>query len=515
MDSNFVLEMKHVTKKFPGVTALDDVSLQVRQGTVHALMGENGAGKTTLMKCLFGIYHQETGDVYLNGELVNFQSAKDALEHGVSMIHQELLNVPERTVSENIWLGREPTKGFGFLRFLDHKKMHEETVNLMCSIEMPIDPDASIKDLSISLQQSCEIAKAVSYGARVVVMDEPTSSLTETEAEHLFRIINDLRNDGIAVIYISHRMSEIFRIADEVSVMRDGRMLGTFDVAEMTEDELIKLMVGRDMTHRFPPIQSVPGKERLRVESLTSTKPKSFRDVSFNLREGEILGIGGLVGSQRTELVETLFGLRSYSQGKIFIQEKEVHIHSPQDAISQGLGLITEDRKGSGIFPLLSVKLNTVVASLKQFQTRSYMLDHKKIATESERVNTSLRTKTPTMETLIQDLSGGNQQKVIVSRWLMTFPDILIMDEPTRGIDVGAKYEIYTIMTELIKQGKSIIMVSSEMPELMGMSHRIMVLCDGKMTGILDRDSVTKEKIMELATRFGRTATEQYASICM
>lgn len=515
MENDFVLEMQHMTKKFPGVTALDDVSLSVKPGTVHALMGENGAGKSTLMKCLFGMYHQEAGDVYLNGELVRFQSAKDALEHGVSMIHQELLNVPERTVSENIWLGREPTKGFGFLRLLDHKRMHDETVKLMCSIEMPIEPEAKIKNLSISLQQSCEIAKAVSYGARVVVMDEPTSSLTETETEHLFRIINDLRDDGIAVIYISHRMSEIFRIADVVSVMRDGRMLGTFDVKDMTEDALIKLMVGRDMTHRFPPVTSQLGKERLRVESLTSSNSKSFQNISFDLREGEILGIGGLVGSQRTELVETLFGLRSHDKGRIFINGKDVHIQSPQDAIANGIGLITEDRKGSGIFPLLSVKLNTVVASLKMFQNRAFFLDHKKIVEESSRVNTSLRTKTPSMETLIQDLSGGNQQKVIVSRWLMTFPDILIMDEPTRGIDVGAKYEIYTIMTELVKQGKSIIMVSSEMPELMGMSHRIMVLCDGKMTGILDKDSVTKEKIMELATRFEQPAYEQYANICM
>jgi methyl-galactoside transport system ATP-binding protein len=258
MKNDFVLEMKHVTKKFPGVTALDDVSISVKPGTVHALMGENGAGKTTLMKCLFGIYHQEEGEVYLNGELVRFQSAKNALEHGVSMIHQELLNVPERSVSENFWMGREPTKKIGFLRFLDHKKMYEETERLMCSIEMPIKPDAKIRDLSISLQQSCEIAKAVSYGARVVVMDEPTSSLTDTETAHLFRIINDLRSDGIAVIYISHKMSEIFQIADFISVMRDGCMLGTFEASGMTEDKLIKLMVGRDMTHRFPPVNTVP-----------------------------------------------------------------------------------------------------------------------------------------------------------------------------------------------------------------------------------------------------------------
>jgi methyl-galactoside transport system ATP-binding protein len=500
--NEFVLQMKNISKSFPGVRALDDVTLNVRPGSVHALMGENGAGKSTLMKCLFGIYHAESGEIFFKGKPVKFHSTKIALEAGVSMIQQELSNVPARSISENIWLGREPTVGFGPFRFLNHRKMREDTRALMTGLDMDINPDEQVGNLSISRQQACEIAKAVSYDASVVVMDEPTSSITETETEHLFKIIRDLRSKGVAIIYISHKMSEIFKIADEVSVMRDGRMVGSYAAADLTEDKLISLMVGREGTNRFPPVESTIGEVKLKVSGLTSANPRSFKDVSFELRRGEILGIGGLVGAQRTELVEALFGLRETVRGEVFIDGKKVKIRSSKDAIRHGMGFITEDRRGSGIFPLLSVSVNTAIPSLEHFQNKLRLLAHRRILAETTKYNEALRTKTPSMATLIQNLSGGNQQKVLVSRWLMTQPDIIIMDEPTRGIDVGAKYEIYMIMADLAKQGKSIIMVSSEMHELIGMSHRIMVLCEGRHTGTLDKSEATQESIMRLAAQF-------------
>lgn len=499
MGEEYVLEIESMSKSFPGVLALDGVSIRVRPGAVHALMGENGAGKSTLMKCLFGIYHPDAGRIVFKGREEKFESAKHALDSGISMIHQELSNVPKRTVAENLWLGREPVNRFGFI---DHKAMREKTVAVMRDLDIDVGPDVQMDSLSISKQQSCEIAKAVSYDARVVVMDEPTSSLTDKETEHLFRIINDLRARGVAIIYISHKMSEIFRIADDVSVMRDGRMLGTWKAGDLDENRLIALMVGRENTQRFPPVDAKPGKVRLSVKGLTSSNPRSFRDISFDLREAEILGIGGLVGAQRTELVESIFGLRGIASGTIEIDGQAVAVKSSRDAIKNGISLITEDRRGSGIFPLLSITMNTAMASLSTYRTKLGFLDHRSIGRRTRELNESLRTKTPAMSTKIQNLSGGNQQKVIVSRWLMTDPDVLIMDEPTRGIDVGAKYEIYSIMAELTRQGKSIIMVSSEMPELLGMSHRVMVLCAGKHTGTLAKEEATQESIMRLATAF-------------
>jgi methyl-galactoside transport system ATP-binding protein len=502
MDSQYVLEMKNISKRFPGVVALDRVSLRVRPGTVHALMGENGAGKSTLMKCLFGMYHAEEGEIVFKGKQTRFPSTKDALDAGVSMIHQELANVPDRSVQENIWLGREPVLRFGPFRALRHRKMHDDTLALMKELEMDIRPDVRMGQLSISHQQACEIAKAVSCDASVVVMDEPTSSITEKEADHLFRIIRDLKSRGVAIIYISHKMHEIFQIADEISVMRDGRLIGTHPVSSIDEDQLIRLMVGRDTSQRFPPLDSIPGETRLQVRNLKSANPRSFQDISLSLRRGEILGIGGLVGAQRTEFVEALFGLRDIASGSIEIDGKPVLIESSGDAIHHGVGLITEDRRASGIFPQLSITTNTVIPSLSNYRTAFRNLKHQKIAQETERLNRLLRTKTPSMETPIQNLSGGNQQKVLIARWLMIAPDILIMDEPTRGIDVGAKYEIYSIMVDLVKNGKSIIMVSSEMPELIGMSHRIMVLCEGRYTGTLEREAATQDEIMRLATKY-------------
>jgi methyl-galactoside transport system ATP-binding protein len=499
---NFVLEMNNISKEFPGVKALDDVTLKVRPGTVHALMGENGAGKSTLMKCLFGIYKPDAGEIFLNGKKVDINTSKDALDNGISMIHQELHPVPFRNVMENIWLGRFPVKGIGPFKLVDEKKMYKDTEELFKELDMDIKPDTIVGRLSVSKVQSIEIAKAVSYHSKVIVMDEPTSSLTGNEVEQLFKIIHELKSRGVAIIYISHKMEEILRISDEVTIMRDGKRIGTWPAFELTTDLIISKMVGRDLTQRFPDRENVPGDVVLKVENLTSSMPNSFKNVSFELRKGEILGIGGLVGAQRTELIEALFGLRGVQSGKIFINNKEVKIKSPIHAKKHKMALLTEERRVTGIFPVLPVLENTAIANLARYEKPYLLLDEKKRKEDAEISIKKFRVKTPSHKTLIQNLSGGNQQKVLLARWLLTEPEILLLDEPTRGIDVGAKYEIYSIIVELAKQGKSIIMISSEMPELLGMSDRIMVMCAGRLSGIVDEKDATEEEIMRLATRF-------------
>lgn len=502
MAQEYILEMKNISKSFPGVKALDDVTLKVRPGTVHALMGENGAGKSTLMKCLFGIYTPDSGEVIIEGNKVQFKNAKDALKSGISMIHQELQSVPYRNVMENVWLGRFPVKNYAGLKVVDHKKMYNDTKALMDELQMDMKPETQVSKLSVSKVQAIEIAKAVSYKSKVIVMDEPTSSLTETEVAHLFRIIRKLREQGVAIIYISHKMEEILEISDEVSIMRDGKYVGTWDSSTLTTDTIISKMVGRDLENLFPPRENVPSDVIMRVENFTSSNPKSFRDVTFELKKGEILGIGGLVGAQRTELVEAIFGLRQISSGKIILNGKELKIKNPIEAKKHGIALLTEERRATGIFQVLSVEDNTLVASLDNYVKYKFVLDQKKGFKDVDESIKVLRTKTPSAKTQIQNLSGGNQQKVIFSRWLLTDPDILILDEPTRGIDVGAKYEIYSIIADLAKKGKSIIMISSEMSELLGMSDRIMVMCAGKLSGIVDGKDATQEVIMKYATKF-------------
>ena len=496
-----VLEMVGISKDFPGVKALDNVSLKIRPGTVHALMGENGAGKSTLMKCLFGIYKQDSGDIFINGVKVDLKNPKAALDLGVSMIHQELHPVPYRNVMENLWLGRFPLKKFGPLKLVDHKKMYDDSKKIFDDLGMDLDPRTIVGKLSVSKVQSIEIAKATSYNSKIIIMDEPTSSLTENEVEHLFRIIRSLKDRGVAIIYISHKMEEILKIADEVTIMRDGRTVGTWPSSELTTDIIISKMVGRDLTHRFPERSNVPGETSLRVENLTSINPKSFKDISFELKKGEILGIGGLVGAQRTELVEAIFGLRAVKSGKIFINGKEVKINSPVDAIKNKIALLTEERRATGIFPMLSVLENLVIANVKRY-IRFMLLNDKKRKDDSDKSVEMLRIKTPSVKTLIMNLSGGNQQKVLLARWLLTEPQILMLDEPTRGIDVGAKFEIHTIIADLAKEGKSILIISSEMPELLGMSDRIMVMCEGRLSGILNGKEATQEEIMRLAAKF-------------
>ena len=501
--AEYKLELKGICKSFPGVKALDNVQLSVRPGTVHALMGENGAGKSTLMKCLFGIYKMDAGEIYLDGEKIEVKDPDDAMNKGIAMVHQELQPVLARSVGENLFLGRFPTKNYGPLKVIDHKKMYEDTKMWLDEVGMDFDPKAQLGSLSIGQMQSVEIAKAVSHQAKVVIFDEPTSSLSDKEVDALFRIMNDLRSKGVAMIYISHKMDEIKRIADDITVMRDGGYVGTWPAAEMTTEQIIAKMVGRELTNVYPPKENEIGDVILEVKDLCSIHEKSFQHVSFKLRKGEILGFGGLVGAQRTELMEGIFGIRGVASGEIYIHGKKVNIKHPIDAMNAGIGLITEDRRGNGIFGCLSIKDNVGVSVYNKYLKAGFVLDHKEINKVVDESIEKLRIKTPSMKEHIANLSGGNQQKVIVSRWLANDPDVLIMDEPTRGIDVGAKHEIYEIMNDLAKQGKAIIMISSEMAELLGMSDRVCVMCNGRLTGeITEKEEMSQANVMHFATQF-------------
>jgi methyl-galactoside transport system ATP-binding protein len=501
--SEHVLEMSGISKSFPGVKALDNVSLKLRAGTVHALMGENGAGKSTLMKCLFGIYNPDEGHVVYNGEKVKIANPFDALSKGIAMVHQELQPIPERSIAENIFCGRYPVKAVGIV---DHKKLNADTAVYLKRVGLAKDPQTKLGSLSVSQMQLVEIAKAISVGAKVVIMDEPTSSLTRGEVDKLFSIINTLKAEGVAIIYISHKMDEILRISDEVTIMRDGKYIGTWPSSELTTDMIITRMVGRQMANLYAKRTNTPGEAALDVREYTSANPRSFRDVSFTLRKGEVLGVAGLVGAQRTELMEGLFGLRNTVSGTITYKGQTFKCSRPKDAITHKIAMLTEDRRLTGIFGVLSVEDNVAVASLSQYKKFKIMLDQKRINELVTGNIKKLSIKTPSPKTLISSLSGGNQQKVIVSRWLANDPDIFIMDEPTRGIDVGAKYEIYSIIADLAASGKSIIMISSEMQELIGMADRIMVMCDGRVTGFVEGNEMNEETIMELATRFEASA---------
>ncbi|MBQ6505753.1 MAG: sugar ABC transporter ATP-binding protein [Clostridia bacterium] len=501
--SEYVLEMSGVCKSFPGVKALDHVQLKLKPGKVHALMGENGAGKSTLMKCMFGIYKMDEGQIKIDGQPVTISDPMDALHKGIAMVHQELQPIPARTVGENIFLGRYPMKKvLGCIPVVDHKKMYDDTADLLKRVRMSFDPKQKVGELSVSQMQSVEIAKAVSANCRVLILDEPTSSLTSNEVEALFRIIEDLKAENVAVVYISHKMDEILRISDEVTIMRDGRYIGTWEANELTTEKIITQMVGRELTNLYPPRENVPGEVVFEVKDFTSINPRSFRNVNFQLRKGEILGVGGLVGAQRTELMEGLFGIRSHTSGQIFYKGKEIKISRPKDAIDQGIAMLTEDRRGSGIMGVLSVADNISISSLNRYLDHGYFINGKKVEKLVQDNVQKMNIKTPSSKTQIKSLSGGNQQKVLVGRWLANDPDVLILDEPTRGIDVGAKYEIYTIIADLAKEGKSIIMISSEMSELIGMSDRIMVMCDGRVTGFVNGRDATQENIMAYATQF-------------
>jgi len=494
--AEFLLEVENVRKAFPGVLALDNVSFRLKRGHVHALMGENGAGKSTLMKIVAGIYGPDSGSFRLKGQEIHLTSPLDALQYGIAMIHQELNLMNFMTVAENIWIRREPLNGFGLVR---HKEMRRRTSELFDRLDISIDPEAEVRDLSVANRQMVEIAKAVSYDSDVLIMDEPTSALTEREVTHLFQIIRTLKAEGKGIIYITHKMNELFEIADEVSVFRDGKFVGERPAAEVTRDEIIKMMVGREITQMFPKLNAEIGDVALSVRNLTLEG--RFRDISFDLRKGEILGLAGLVGSGRSNVAETLFGVTPATSGTIAIEGKEIAIRNPGVAMDAGMAFLTEDRKESGGLLQLSAENKMHSGLLRHSHVRAGFVAEKAVEALCREQTASLRVRTPDLDEPVLNLSGGNQQKVLVARWLMTHPRILILDEPTRGIDVGAKAEIHRLISELAVKGVAVLMISSEMPEVLGMSDRVLVMHEGRMTGIVDRKDATQVKIMELASQ--------------
>lgn len=492
-----LLRMEGICKEFPGVKALDGVNLTVKAGTVHALMGENGAGKSTLMKCLFGVYQKNAGTVYLEGKEVNFKNSKEALEHGVAMVHQELNQALKRNVMDNMWLGRFPMTG----PFTSEKKMYNMTMEVFNDLGIKVNPKTIMSTMPVSQRQMVEIAKAVSYNSKVIVFDEPTSSLTETEVEHLFRIINMLRDRGCGIIYISHKMAEIKRISDEITIMRDGQWIATEKADDLEMADIIRLMVGRELTNQFPPKTNVPGEPMLEVENLTGMY-NHVKGVSFQARKGEVLGIAGLDASGRTEVLESIFGIRQRKEGTIKLHGKICKNRNSGESLKNGFAMLTEERRATGIFGVRNIRENTIISSLHRHKKFGPLLGKKTQYEDTQRYIDAMRTKTPSQETQIRSLSGGNQQKVIIGRWLLTEPEVLLLDEPTRGIDVGAKYEIYQLIQNLAHDGKTVLMVSSEMPELLGVCDRILVMSGGQLAGEVDAKTTTQEEIMTLAAKF-------------
>ena len=493
---DLILSMKGITKSFSGVAALKNAALDLKAGEVVALMGENGAGKSTLMKILTGIYSKDSGEIQYMGQEVCFKGPAESEEAGISIVHQELNMMNDLTVAQNLFIGREEMNGF----LIDDKKMNEKARELFKVLKIDINPAEKIGNLTVGKQQMVEIAKAISSKAKVIIFDEPTAALTDSEIEELFKVIRDLKKQGTGMVYISHRMDEINVISDRVIVMRDGEYVGTLITKECSKDDIIKLMVGRAIFGE-PKIASNVAKDApvvLKCENLN--RGKAVKDVSFELRKGEILGFSGLMGAGRTEVARLIFGADKKDSGKIFINGKEVTINTPQDAVAQGIGYLSEDRKRYGLIVDKSVEENTVISSLNDF-VKGFFIDKAKSKEVSQKYVESLKTKTPSVSQLVKKLSGGNQQKVVIAKWLVKNSDILIFDEPTRGIDVGAKSEIYALMERLAKEGKSIIMISSELPEVLRMSDRVIVMCEGRITGILDIAEANQEVIMQSATK--------------
>lgn len=497
MAEDILLRMTDITKTFPGVKALDKVNFELKAGTVHALMGENGAGKSTLMKCLFGIYGKDSGEIYLEGEEINFKNSREALDNGVAMVHQELNQAGKRSVMDNIWLGRYPTIG-GVM--VDEKKMYRDTKAIFDEYEINVDPKRIINTMPVSQRQMVEIAKAVSYNSKIIVFDEPTSSLTEEEVEHLFKIINMLRDKGVGIIYISHKMAEIKRISDYITIMRDGTHVATKPADELEMADIIRLMVGRELSNQFPPKDNKVGDVSLEVENVTAMY-NHLTDVTFKAHSGEVLGFAGLDGSGRTETLESIFGYSTRKAGTIRLHGKLCRNRNPRESIKNGFALLTEERRATGIFAIENIRENTVISSLKK-HLHFGCLSEKSMKKDTQWAIDSMHTKTPSQETKIRALSGGNQQKVIIGRWLLTEPEVLLLDDPTRGIDVGAKYEIYQLILDLAKKGKTVLVVSSEMPELLGICDRIIVMSGGRVAGEVDAKNTTQEEIMTLAAKY-------------
>lgn len=494
----WLLEMTGISKTFPGVKALDRATLKVRPHSVHALMGENGAGKSTLLKCLFGIYEKDEGTIIFQNRPVEFTSSKEALSHGVSMVHQELNQVLQSSVMDNVWLGRYPLKR----GLIDYKTMYSETKKIFDELGIDVDPREKVANLSVSQRQMVEIAKAFSYDAKIVIMDEPTSSLSEKEVRHLFTIIRKLKERGCGIVYISHKMEEIFEICDDITILRDGQWITTRPLAGLDMDQIISLMVGRELTQRFPERHHRPKEVILQVENLTAKNQPSIQGVSFELRKGEILGIAGLVGAKRTDIVETIFGIRETSAGSIKLHGKELNNKDAHQAIRNGFALVTEERRATGIYGTLDITFNALIANIEKYKQGFGLLSTNSMAGDTQWVIDAMKVKTPGHHTAIGSLSGGNQQKVVIGRWLLTQPEILMLDEPTRGIDVGAKFEIYQLMLDLAAKEKGIIMISSEMPELLGVTDRILVMSNGQVAGIVNTRETTQNEILELAARY-------------
>ncbi|MBQ2968276.1 MAG: sugar ABC transporter ATP-binding protein [Clostridia bacterium] len=491
-----ILEMKDIDKRFSGVHALKNVNLELEEGEVHALMGENGAGKSTLMKVLCGIHKRDGGEIRLFGQEVEFGTIKESQDAGISIIHQELNMMNHLTVAQNIYIGREPmVKGI----YIDDKKMEQDAKELFDRIGVKIDPSAVLGTLTVGKQQMVEIAKAVSRDCKILILDEPTAALTQVEVEELFKIMNDLKAKGIGMIYISHRMDEINRISDRITVMRDGEYVGTALTKDTTKDEIVKMMVGRVIYGDKKEQSSVPEDAEVVLEVRNLTRGKEIKNVSFKLRKGEILGFSGLMGAGRTEVARAIYGADPIDSGEIFVNGEKVKIKTPEDAVKRGICYLSEDRKRYGLMLDKSVAENSALASLEKFIQFGWIND-RMVEAETAKENEKLKTKTPSMKQLLKNLSGGNQQKVIIARWLLENSDIFIFDEPTRGIDIGAKSEMYTLMEELTSQGKSVIMISSELTEIQRLSDRVVVMCEGRITGEIDIKDATQEKIMAYAT---------------
>ena len=496
--NKYILSINGMSKSFGRNKVLKHISMNVKPGSIMGLMGENGAGKSTMMKCLFGTYQKDEGTIVLDGKEVNFSGPKDALENGVAMVHQELNQCLERSVVDNMFLGRYPKNSVGVI---DEGRMKKETSDLFRKLGITVDLTQPMKKMSVSQRQMCEIAKAISYHSKVIVLDEPTSSLTAPEVEKLFKMMRQLKAQGIALIYISHKMDEIFEICDEISVLRDGSLVMTKPSKETDMNELIAAMVGRSLDNRFPPVDNTPGETILSVQNISTKYAPKLQNISFDIKKGEIFGFYGLVGAGRTELLETIFGIRTKAEGNIVNDGKVLNFSSPKDAMDHGFALITEERKANGLFLKGDITFNTTIANMKHYKSGVALSHDKMVRATAEEIKI-MHTKCMGPDDMIANLSGGNQQKVIFGKWLERSPSVFMMDDPTRGIDVGAKYEIYELIINMAKQGKTIIVVSSEMPEILGITNRIGVMSNGRLAGIVNTKETNQEELLRLSAKY-------------
>lgn len=493
--NNKLLIMKSIEKSFPGVKALQNAYLELEKGEVNVILGENGAGKSTLMKILTGVYSKDSGEIFLNGEKIEVKTPKEAEKYGISIIYQEFNLLPHLRVSENIFITRLPKNSF---RIVDEKKLFENTEKILKKLNLNINPNEIVANLSVAQQQMVEIAKALSVNCQILIMDEPTAALTESEINDLFKVIKDLKEKGVGIIYISHRMEELKHIANKVTIMRDGQYINTLNFKDTTLDEMISLMVGRSLENQFPKRKKNIGEVILEIKELS--KRGKFKDVSFQLKKGEILGFSGLMGAGRTEVARAIFGADLIDSGEIILEGKKLNIKTPRDAIKEGIAYLTEDRKKDGLLLNLSVEDNIMVSNPNSYSNNMKICNFNKSKELCEKFIKSMNIKTPNLKQEIKNLSGGNQQKAIIARWLCEEKKILMIDEPTRGIDVGAKREVYLLMNQLVEEGVSIIMISSELPEVLGMSDRVLIMREGRVTGILPVEELNQEKIMYYAT---------------